>query len=180
MPRRNRRIRPTKQLKMGRSLALVKLGRKLNILIALLLVEIVLLGLGIFHKQAQTFLSPWKLLSRRASEGAGLKEPLPAHPVRLEILNGCGIDGLARTARNYLRKKGFDIRDSRDADRWDYERTLVIDRVGKLENAHKVADALGVDEDAVLQQLNPDLVDIDVTVVLGKDYRRLWLFKGPK
>ena len=50
--------------------------------------------------------------------------------------------------------------------------TLVIDRVGDLAAARRVAGALGVRESNVVQQINPDYF-VDVSVVIGEDYTSL-------
>ena len=50
--------------------------------------------------------------------------------------------------------------------------TLVIDRVGDLAAARRVAASLGVAENNVIQQLNPDYF-VDVSVVIGEDFQKL-------
>ncbi len=52
---------------------------------------------------------------------------------------------------------------------YDVERSLVIDRVGDMKTAKKVAHALGIDEKNIIQQMSPDYY-LDVSVVIGKDY----------
>ena len=49
---------------------------------------------------------------------------------------------------------------------------MVIDRVGNLKNAEKVAYALGVKKQNIVQQLNQDYY-VDVSVVIGKDHSSL-------
>ena len=98
--------------------------------------------------------------------------------IQIEVLNGCGIDGLARKAAEFLRDGGFDVLTVSNAGSYDYAETLVIDRVGKLNNARKVADELGVA--TCIQQIVPDPFRIEeVTVIIGKDYPRLEPFSTP-
>jgi hypothetical protein len=48
----------------------------------------------------------------------------------------------------------------------------VIDRTGDMENARKVAYALGIGKEHIIQQINQDYY-VDVSVVIGKDYKSL-------
>jgi hypothetical protein len=54
-----------------------------------------------------------------------------------------------------------------NADSFDRDSTVVIDRVGREELAEGVANALGIRN--VLSQPDPDLF-VDVTVLLGRDW----------
>ncbi len=92
--------------------------------------------------------------------------------IQLDVQNGCGVQGVAQKFTDYLRSRNFDVVQSSNYKTFDVERTLVIDRTGVIENAKKVAHALGVDEENVVQQINPDY-HLHVSVVIGKDYERL-------
>ncbi len=72
----------------------------------------------------------------------------------------------------YLRARGYDIVELRNYHRFDVEKSLVIDRTGRIENAEKVARALGIPAGRVIQQLNPDYF-VDVSIVIGRDYLSL-------
>jgi len=50
--------------------------------------------------------------------------------------------------------------------------TLVVDRVGDLTLARRVAASLGVAEKNVVQQINQDYF-VDVSVIIGADYPSL-------
>ena len=111
-----------------------------------------------------------------------VREANPAQLVgdilQIEVRNGCGVSGLAATATMFLRERGFDVVEVGDYDRFDVERSMVIDRVGDLEAARKVAAALGMDESRVHQDVRPDLY-LDASVILGKDYETLEPFELP-
>ncbi|MDI6803103.1 MAG: LytR C-terminal domain-containing protein [Bacteroidota bacterium] len=92
--------------------------------------------------------------------------------IQVEILNGSGGKGIAAKFTNYLRTKGIDVVDTRNYRSSDIEETFVIDRIGNLQNAAQVANALGVSETKIIQQVNTDYF-IAVTVVIGKDYHKL-------
>lgn len=96
--------------------------------------------------------------------------------IQVEVRNGCGIDGLAAETTRYLRRRGFDVVEVGDHDTYDEPHTLVIDRVGDLEAARKLALALGVSEDHVHQDIQPSYY-LDASVILGRDYATLTPFE---
>ncbi len=102
--------------------------------------------------------------------------PAPArieHPIRVQLLNGCGVSGLAMSFADYLRKKNFDVVETKNYSSFNVKKTFVMDRVSlKMENARKVAKALGVSSKLLQPKLNPDL-QVEVTVVLGHDFTHL-------
>lgn len=93
-------------------------------------------------------------------------------PIEIQILNGCGIAGLASECQNYLRDLGYNVVSQGNAEDFYFESTLIIDRIGKIRNAEKVAYALSVPYDNVIQQIN-DYLFLDVTIIIGKDYKSL-------
>jgi len=94
----------------------------------------------------------------------------PDERPQVEILNGCGVSGIAAQAHEYLRGLGLDIVNVENAKAYDYRETLVIDRGGDVRSARRVARLLGTDN--VIRQVRPDLM-LQVTVILGSDYRQL-------
>lgn len=87
--------------------------------------------------------------------------------IRVEVLNGAGIDQLARTATERLRGLGFDVVYYGNAERFDRDTSVAIARVENVEPARRVADALGLRK--VAQQPDRNLY-LDVTVILGSDW----------
>jgi hypothetical protein len=108
----------------------------------------------------------------------GKKPPPPPEPVipskvvQIDVLNGCGAKGAAAKFTEFLRSSGFDVVEVKNYSSSHLGRTMVIDRVGNLAAAKKVAAALGVPESNVVQQLNPDYF-VDVSVVIGGDFESL-------
>ena len=86
--------------------------------------------------------------------------------VVIEVLNGCGRGGIGEKACEYLMSKGLDVMFVGNADDFQYERTLVIDRVGDRTKALAIADLLGTG--TVITQVNPSSF-VEVTLILGKD-----------
>jgi hypothetical protein len=56
------------------------------------------------------------------------------------------------------------------------EKTVIIDRAGDMSKAKRVAKLLGVSEKNIFQQINNSLY-LDVTVVIGKDFKDLNPYK---
>lgn len=105
-------------------------------------------------------------LLRGVAHGPRVPELPGGRPIRVEVLNGSRVAkaglGLAET----LRSRGFDVVSIGNADRSDYDETLVLDRVGRLDYAGAVAEELGVEP--AFRRKDEDLL-LEVTVILGKD-----------
>jgi len=108
-----------------------------------------------------------------AQGGRSAEEPPtaaePAGIIQLDVLNGCGARGAGAAVTAGLRAAGFDVVEMKNYRSFDVAKTLVVDRVGNLERARRVASALGVDPSNVIQQINPDYF-VDVSVIVGGDY----------
>jgi LytR cell envelope-related transcriptional attenuator len=92
--------------------------------------------------------------------------------IQVEVLNGCGISGVADQFTDFLRKEKFDVVQTGNYISFDIDKSLVIDRTGNMANAEKVASALGIDKKNVIMQKN-DNSFLDVSVVIGKDFKTL-------
>jgi len=93
-------------------------------------------------------------------------------PVRVSILNGCGISGLAGDWKSILRNMKYDIRETGNADK-KYINSIVLSRIKNMKPAFDLAKKLGIPDNDVLLQINKDIVDIDVSLILGKDFKKL-------
>ena len=97
--------------------------------------------------------------------------------VKVEVLNGCGVPGLAKEVADFLRTKGYDVIDITNAENYDFTRTIILDRTSeKAEHALNVASTLGLEEKDAFSELSSGR-GLDVTVIIGKDFRRLALYK---
>jgi hypothetical protein len=92
--------------------------------------------------------------------------------IQIEVMNGCGVDGVAAKFTDYLRGKSFDVVQVGNYISSNIDETLIIDRIGNRANTEKLADVLGVDKKNIIQQLNKDYF-LDATLVIGKDYNKL-------
>jgi hypothetical protein len=95
-----------------------------------------------------------------------------AEIIQMDVLNGCGVSGVADIYTDFLREKGFDVVEIGNYSSYEVDETFVIDRIGNKANALKVASALGIENVKVIQQLNENYF-LDVSLVIGKDYYKL-------
>lgn len=92
--------------------------------------------------------------------------------IQVEVLNGCGVPGIATRFTSKLRQNGFDVVESGNFETFDMQKTLIIDRIGNLDHAKKIASALGVDESHIIQEISKNYF-LDATIVIGSDYKNL-------
>lgn len=116
---------------------------------------------------------PGKLVSE--DETLGIESPIGGgRTIRVEVLNGAGVDGIARRMTDFLRRKGFDVIDFGNAESFGFYETVLLDRSGDQAAAGRVARAVNTEN--ILVQKNPFLA-LDVTLILGRDYRKLAAFQ---
>lgn len=95
------------------------------------------------------------------------REETPARVIRVEVLNGCGVSGMASRLGMLLRGQGFDVLNVGNANNFRYQEMLVLARTDELEMAYQVAKLIGT-ENVLLDPEADSLVD--VTVIIGKGY----------
>ncbi len=96
--------------------------------------------------------------------------------LQVEVLNGCGVSGVANRFTDYLRDHEFDVVRTDNYESFNVQQTVVIDRSGNRDNALRIAKALGLDEMRVLQEISQEFL-IDGSVIIGKDYKQLEIWK---
>lgn len=131
----------------------------LNILIFLLLTVIIYLGYSLFIKFSNNSKSEIDIRTTQK----------PAEIIQLEVLNGCGVSGVADRYTDFLRSNNIDVVKSGNYIQFDVDETIVIDRIGNKSNALYVASLLNVKEGNAITQINNDYF-VDVTVIIGRDY----------
>jgi hypothetical protein len=87
--------------------------------------------------------------------------------IRVEVLNGGGVPGLANQVTERLRDLRFDVVHYGNLDTFDTDSSVIIARTDAIEPARRVADALGLQR--VVRQPDRNIY-LDVTVVMGKDW----------
>ena len=104
----------------------------------------------------------------------------PVLDIQIEILNGCGTPGIAAKFSQFLREKRVDVVRSENADHFEYEKTILIQRTENVDGMQRVAEALKFDiknPDQVITSVDPNL-DVDLTLIIGKDYNSISAIKS--
>lgn len=137
----------------------------LNAAIGFLSLLLFLLIFGLFSRV---------VFPRIQNQRADRSPELIGEVIQLEVLNGCGVAGLANEFTSVLRKNGFDVVETGNFDNFNMEQTLVISRTHNTENARRVARSLGISEENIIVEASDDFY-LDATVVIGSDYQSLKL-----
>lgn len=104
------------------------------------------------------------------------QDPPPLASLRIEVLNGCGADGLAGEFATVLRGMGQEVVRVDDAEHHDHPQTLLIDRRGRPVLTRRLAARLG-DLPVLLERTEE--ARVDVTVILGADAPSLHVLTSP-
>lgn len=93
----------------------------------------------------------------------------------LEIKNGTTVQGLAHNTSILFQNASYDVLSAVNADRNDYEKTVIIDHIGNKEIASMVGNFIHCtniqEEEVDLSRSESDTsADVDFTIVLGKDF----------
>mgnify|MGYP006303594947 FL=1 len=89
--------------------------------------------------------------------------------VRLEILNGTTVSGLARRTKELYENYGFDVVSFGNAESNDVEETVILNRSDDPGIADRVADIIGAD---IVRAEREEGIEysVDATIILGKDF----------
>ena len=93
----------------------------------------------------------------------------------LEIKNGTTTQGLAHNTSILYQNASYDVLSAVNADRNDYEKTVIIDHIGNKEVAKIVGEFIRctniVEEEAATAETDAVTAsDVDFTIILGKDF----------
>jgi TolB protein len=97
-------------------------------------------------------------------------EGLPGAPLTVEIRNGNGIPGLGEKTAEYLEGNGFKVHFGGNADRLNYETSIIFVHSDRLVMAYSLATLLELPQSAVVESA-PISDQSDIVVVLGLDYQ---------
>ena len=95
-------------------------------------------------------------------------EQKPVMDIEVEILNGCGVSGLASKVSDLLRDNNVDVVRSENADNFNYTQTMLILRNENLEDLNYVAKSLGLNpaEDPRVIHQPDESLSVDLTLIL--------------
>ncbi|MAJ90657.1 MAG: hypothetical protein CMF40_00510 [Legionellales bacterium] len=113
---------------------------------------------------------PEKDIPRRLAADVYNENPL--QNVKVEVLNGCGIKGIAAKTATFLRlEHQINVIRSDNADNHDYPYTIIITRKEELEARKLICRSFGIplDNETILRHEPDESVDLDATIIIGKD-----------
>lgn len=135
----------------------------LNAVIGFLSLLLCLLLVGLFARV---------VYPRIQSQRTGANSELISDVIQLEVLNGCGVAGVASEFTSALRKNGFDVVETGNFEHYNMQKTTIISRTFDKKNAKRVAEALGIDPAQIVIEASENYY-LDATVVIGADYKSL-------
>jgi hypothetical protein len=92
--------------------------------------------------------------------------------IRVEVLNGCGVNRLALKVTNILRKQGFNVIKIGNTETQDFLKTVIIERSDEsLKNAEYMSERIGCKN--IGEDIDPGLY-LEVTIIIGKDYEGIF------
>ncbi len=112
------------------------------------------------------------------------EEPKPFTPIQkriqIEVLNGCGVPGIAKKFSDHLKKNNYDVVNSGNylengRANFKVSKTRIIDQIKSQENiarANDLADLLEIDQNLIESFENPSPI-ADLTLIIGKDYNQI-------
>ena len=105
---------------------------------------------------------------------------IPQHAdIRMEVLNGSGITGIAGKYTDFFRKKGFDVIYTGNADKMDYPETFVFTNDTTDAKLNPLLKSLKFTKNRI--EYNPSLdTHITFKIILGKDCERLAVYETIK
>lgn len=122
----------------------------------------------------------------RITHGFSKTVEAPEFIIRLQILNGCGVDGVANRAAKIVPQLTHlplevKVMDVDDFDSYDVSESIIISRDQDLEASKLLARQLGLDDDKVIyQELENNYRSITATLVLGSDVETVVLDSDKK
>ena len=107
-------------------------------------------------------------------------EKITGEKIQIEIQNGCGLKGVAQLYTNFLRDKGYDVIDFKNAPHFSYKKTqLIIHQKDTLNFTNEMINDLKINSDLVDYNYNNDLIH-EMTIIIGEDYNQLDSFNEVK
>jgi len=96
-------------------------------------------------------------------------------PLKIEVQNGCGVNGIATKITNNLTYQKYQVIGKGNADHWNYEQTILIDLgCDKEKSIERLCKDVGIQKNDVY--LLREESDADVRLIIGKDYQSLKIF----
>jgi hypothetical protein len=136
------------------------------------LVLIIILLIAFNAVQVTGILTDEREPVKQAAPAAKTENDSSMQRVQINVLNGCGISGVGNTITTFCRARGYDVVEMGNYKSFDVEFSMVIDRGGKIDQAHELAALLGISPKNVVTQFSSEHI-VDASVIIGKDYGSL-------
>lgn len=107
------------------------------------------------------------------SEDEPIVEEVIATPAVVEVLNGCGVSGIAGRMTDFLKSNTIEVFNTGDADNSSYPETILIGRDSRFDHAAEISALTGI-KNRTYDYESESLVN--VTIILGKDYQNFQPF----
>lgn len=113
----------------------------------------------------------------RVTHGFSSTLETPEHIVRLQVLNGCGIDGAAGQVATALNRSiqmpiELSVVEVTDFNSYHVENSFLISRESNIRAATALAKQIGLETDNIVYQpIENNYRSINVTLVLGDDFK---------
>ena len=104
-----------------------------------------------------------------------VEEEVTLEPISVEVLNGCGVSGVAAQMTEYLRLNDIDVLITDDADNSSYPETIIIGRDLQFDYTEIISQLTGIDNRTVD---NVTESTVNITIIIGKDYKNFKPFKN--
>ena len=91
--------------------------------------------------------------------------------LQIEVLNGCGIKGIADLYTNFLRQNGYDVIDYKNAENFNFDKTTILIHKNNINPAH-LKELMKIDLFYIKNLIDEDKF-FDLTIIIGKDYKNL-------
>ncbi len=102
---------------------------------------------------------------------------IDAKTISAEVYNGSGENKIGKVFTDYLRQKSVDVKKTDNYKTQTVQKTIIMSRNNNINKAYKVGELIGVKSSEIIENTNKDL-DIDVTIVIGKDFKTLKPYIG--
>ena len=118
---------------------------------------------------SQTYFQPQKAqVADLLTKWWGVDPSKVAQVTRVILYNGAGTPGIAGVAAEEIIKAGLRVVETKNADRFNYAKTLVVVQHGALSQGNDIAKVLRVGQ---VKSQPADQNIADVIVIIGKDYK---------
>lgn len=87
--------------------------------------------------------------------------------IKVQILNGCGFEGLASDYQEYLKDKNISVDATGDTEKPIYDKSLIVVRKGDMEDLERLMKMTGIKR-YTIARTEYSIVDFDI--IIGRDF----------